>query len=386
MGVHELGTGNCAAISAASSADTHCRFFLSRTVGVHIFSQHAPEVHVFRFYFQTIWDSVYPAIRRLTRSRKEAWMNLRALKFHPLLFVIFLLTFLLFFGGPNYDSDRLIKIIWDTGHVVLFALSAFVLLRLPPLNQKKLPFSICVITIFCLGAGFITEALQPIVGRSFETKDILNDLLGGYLGWSIAVAFNKQNKKLIRIFALPIILSILFFVLNPIYRAAFNDVIGWSQFPVLSDFETPYELDCWNAGPAIMHLDTNQVRHGRKAMRIDLAPGIYPGISLETFRHNWLGYSWVQFSLYNTTTHELLIYLKIYDRSHTERGYEYSDRFNRTLPLMPGWNDYNISLNEIAFAPQDRTMDLSKIASFSLFLSSLDKPMTLYLDYLRLSR
>ena len=44
---------------------------------------------------------------------------------------------------------------------------------------------------------------------------------------------------------LPAMLLILFFVLTPLCRAAFNAVMIRSQFPVMSDFETLFELDRW---------------------------------------------------------------------------------------------------------------------------------------------
>jgi VanZ family protein len=300
--------------------------------------------------------------------------------------VLIVLTLLLFIGGPGYYSDPVTKELWDTGHALLFAAAVFVLMRQPRFKRKSLWVSVCLSTLFCMVIGLATEILQIPAGRDFEIKDLGNDLLGGYVGWAIAVATDKSNRKSIRISLLPAVLLILFFVFAPVYRAGFNALMIQRQFPVLSDFETPCELDRWNAKPASMALDTGRVRHGEKALRIDLQPGIWPGFSLETFRRDWRGYTVLHFSLYNTTAHTLAINLKIYDRKHVEGGYEYRDRFNRGLTLMPGWNDIHVPLADIQAAPQDRKMDLSNIFSFSLFLSRLDAPMTLYFDNLRLSR
>ena len=77
--------------------------------------------------------------------------------------------------------------------------------------------------------------------------------------------------------------------------------------------------------------------------------------------------------------------LKIYDRQHQLSDYAYSDRFNHSLQLNPGWNDISISLDEVQSAPRNRELDMAEIVSFSLFLPQLDKPLIMFFDGLHLS-
>jgi hypothetical protein len=98
--------------------------------------------------------------------------------------------------------------------------------------------------------------LQIPVGRDFETKDLRNDLLGGYLGWMIAVALDRRNRKSRRIFILSAMLPILFFVFGTLCRTAFDDALIAKKFPILSDFDTPFAVDRGQGKQALPHRDS----------------------------------------------------------------------------------------------------------------------------------
>jgi len=301
-------------------------------------------------------------------------------------FLLLILSLLLFVGGPDSHSNRIIKDIWDTGHVALFGLLMYLLLGTPRLKSRKPWIHFCFTTLLCITAGIAIEAAQLIVGRSFEPHDLSSNLLGGYLGFMLYVAVDKTGRNKVRLLMVPLILLILFVTFRPVYISTIDTFVMEKQFPVLCDYETAHELARWDTNLATLHYDSHHVRQGRRAMRIEFQPGKYPDITLQTFHKNWQGCKTLQFSVYSTHDSTIPVNLKVYDSMHIYNGYAFEDRFNSTLTLNPGWNDFTVPMDRIASAPHDRPMDLSEIASFSLFLSNLDRPLILYLDDLRLSR
>jgi hypothetical protein len=63
---------------------------------------------------------------------------------------------------------------------------------------------------------------------------------------------------------------------------------------------------------------------------------------------------------------------------------EYSNRFNGSTVLHPGWNDIVIPMTDILRGLQGRTMDLTKIRGFGLFVMRQIDSRVLYLDNVRL--
>jgi hypothetical protein len=120
---------------------------------------------------------------------------------------------------------------------------------------------------------------------------------------------------------------------------------------------------------------------GGWALRIDLQPGEYPGVSLEHPLPDWSRYDVLRLDLVLDDGPPLVVVVKIEDRHHTG---DYHDRFHQSTRLMPGENDVRVLLSEVARAPRDRPMDLTRIARVQLFTGRLDARRTLYLDNVRL--
>lgn len=306
------------------------------------------------------------------------------MKWHYAFLII--LSVLLFVGGPESNSHRVYQQAWDTGHMALFAGLIWVLLSLPVLRSRRWFELFLLVTGFCLLIGFAIEILQLLVGRNFEYKDLVNDLLGGYLGLLIYSVRQTHRHIGIRVAMYPLMLLIIVWVLLPVAYAIIDEYIMREEFPILADFETPYELSRWDNNLASLAMTNEYFRYGSKSMRVDFEPGEYPDITLKDFPGDWHRFVSIKFSVFNTSNENLLMELKIYDWQHDlVGGYEFSDRFNRELILRPGWNDFQVAMQDVETAPANRKMDISDIASFSLFLHELKQPQTLFFDSLRLS-
>lgn len=323
-----------------------------------------------------------------TRSHIQ-WQSVNLPRFNMLnaiFYALLLLLFsLLFIGGADDNSGRLIKTLWDTGHLFLFAGLALALLNRPWLKNRRGVFQWGLITLLTLSFGLGIEIVQLQVGRYFEYMDVLFDLLGAYLGLLVFYILRSQNKALSSLKTLPLILLILLIVFWPVFMAYQDKQQMQLDFPVLADFESRNELSRWEENNVRILLQTKYVRHGHSALAIEFQPAQYPGFAMHEFIGNWQGYQYLAFSFYNPTKENRQIELKVYDRQHKANGQQYADRFNRVMTLQPGWNDIKIRLADIRRAPEKRSMEMSDIIDVSLFLNNPKYPLLLYFDYLRLS-
>ena len=300
--------------------------------------------------------------------------------------LLILLSILLFVGGPDVNSHRVVQQVWNSGHIVLFAGFVWLLLHLPVLEKRQWYECLLITTVFCLTLGLIIEFLQLLVGRSFEMKDLLNDLLGGYLGFLVFTVRQFWRHQMIRGLMFLLMSGIVTWGVWPVAVNALDELKMNDDFPVLADFETPFELSRWKSNFSDLSIVTDHVRDGLKSMRVDIGLGQYPGVSLAYFVSDWQGFKWLKFSIFNASAESHSIELKIFDEEHKLRGLKYKDRYNRKLVLKPGMNDLLISVDEVKLAPAEREMNLGDIAGVSLFLHDPQQPVTLYVDSLRLLR
>ena len=103
------------------------------------------------------------------------------------------MTVLLFVGGPDYESHRIIEKIWDMGHIFLFAGLSFSLLATSLTRNFKWGKKLFIIISFSFVIGLIVELLQLFVDRDFELKDIASDVLGASIGYLIYI-FKKDPQ------------------------------------------------------------------------------------------------------------------------------------------------------------------------------------------------
>lgn len=294
------------------------------------------------------------------------------------------MTALLFVGGPDEYSHRLIRETWDSGHFFLFALVFFLLLTYSSLSQKSILTKFIFATIIGLMLASMTELLQAFVGRNPQVIDIIKDLLGSYAGLLASLLyFNKNLLTRIIIIAAIVILATI-----ATFKLWLTIVDEWrlkSDFPMLNSFESSLELYRWRSRRAHFSQSKEKSRHGGQSLKATLFSGKYPGLNLHHFARDWSAYKNLNLSIYNTQSKPLKLTLKICDKSNAMHGYQYNDRYNKQMILYPGWNDLSFSLEEIKNAPQTRQMNMRSILSVSLFIIDLQKTVTIYLDNIYLA-
>lgn len=291
----------------------------------------------------------------------------------------------MFVGGETQQKHRLIKDIWDAGHLALFGLLSFSYFSSAKWANHSIIRPFLLTTFFCLTLGTAIEGVQIFIHRDFSYDDIINDLIGGYLGLLALVIFNSQLVFKIRSLAIILFIALTLTGLRDLEIHLFDEYQIRKDFPLLADFETNIEKSRWEYKLVNTDYSKQFVKSGQYSLHAEFLPGRYPNISLKHFKGNWSGYKTLNFSIYNPGSETLKFTAKIYDQQHIKNGRKYLDRFHQQLLIVPGWNEISISLEDMINAPQYRQMDIEKINGFSLFTDKLKHPVTLYIDDIHLS-
>lgn len=290
---------------------------------------------------------------------------------------------LLFVGGPGSHSSRTFTYGWGMGHLFCFALWT----RLYLGWRTDLPARRQIVEVLLLAAllGAGTELLQAVVGREASWQDLGNDLLGSL----VALAFFSALREQLRTRQLQILqamaLGLVFWSLLPLGKVMLDELIAWRQFPLLAGFETGLEKERFG-GNSKRRIDHEVFFSGTASLKVELNTVRYSGVALKYFPADWEGYRALRVQLFNPGPEDFQFHFRIHDRQHERTGNVYSDRFNTSLTVLPGWNSLEFPLQKVAEAPKKRRMDLTEIAGAILFVGKLKRPQTIYLDELQLVR
>ena len=183
-----------------------------------------------------------------------------------LVLVSLVCSVLLFWGGPGAYSSRSFQQAWNLGHPLLFAILAYLVLIWSK-TVSSWPFLrqviviLAVVFVISLPIEFLQMALDA---RSPDVFDIMRNILGALL----AVVFYSPSRKntsrtILRFFQIGLLAALVLLAV-PLAVAITDEIISAEQFPVLSDFETPFECMRWSGGAEYAVSATGQ---GMEAIR-----------------------------------------------------------------------------------------------------------------------
>lgn len=307
-----------------------------------------------------------------------------SLKSVTIFFIIIFLSIFLFVDDEVQQEHRLIVDVWNSGHLFLFALISYGYFSLDSKVNHSISYKIILTTIISLILGSAIEIIQFLLHRGFSKGDIINDLLGGYIGLLALAVFNKQQTLKLKATALILIIFCFAAGLRNMEKNLLDEWNMRQQFPVLSDFENQLEMSRWENRRTVLQRTQEFTKTGVYSLKISFLPGRYPNISLEHFINNWSDYKAIRYSIYNPSNKIHTFQMKVYDKKHNSRGRNYNDRFNHKISVAPGWNTFNIPLTDIINAPKNRLMNMQQIKGFSLFTDQLKQPLTIYVDNIHL--
>ena len=310
-----------------------------------------------------------------TLTSRYLWLASTILLFSALLF---------FLGGPDYESPRSLNAFWDLGHIGYFGLFTLLITcwrfisRQPPLMR----WGIVLATTLVLGISI--EVLQYGTQRDADPWDVVRDVSGSFLVLAFSRAYTSQLASRWRNLLKAVAVVSLLGLLTPFTISLSDETIARQQFPVLSDFETPFETGRWT-GDARIDTTTLPMVSRNKLLQISLTTQQYSGTALKYFPTDWRNYQYLKMRFYQPQPTPLKIVCRIHDLQHTYGKQELEDRFNQAFTLNQGWNEIDIDLKQVASAPKGRRMDMSQINGLGIFTIYLPQPQFLYLDKVYLS-
>ncbi len=289
---------------------------------------------------------------------------------------------LLFAGNPGFYTARSSLYLWDLGHVLLFTLASIIIIKnIPWFNRFSFKNQILIISGFSIFFGVVTELLQVNFHRTPDIYDLFRDLLGSLLGVAFYSVKRREAPVLFRKIVQAILIILTLISIYPFAAALSDEIIALAQFPLLSDFETPMEVNRWQ-NHSQLKLENGLARHGEKSLRVVLTTSKYSGVSLKYFPAKWQNYESFRFSIYNPDNDTLRVVCRINDAMH---NHSYSDRYNKAFFIKNGWNDIEIKLADVQSAPKDRKMDMENIELISIFTVQSPIRRIIYLDHFYLT-
>jgi len=298
---------------------------------------------------------------------------------------IFILTLLVIIYGMFFIPDgerapRFIIEISNLGHIAAFFLIwTFAFNQYAYLQRLSTARLILLVLVTTIVVAALIEYLQGLIGRDDEWQDVWDSAVGALLATAFCATQIYALARWPRLFWRALALSVLIAVPWPIWTALTDEVEIWRQYPVLSDFSTPFEISRWQANRARLQVQT-LAKPERRVLDVEFRPGTYSTVTLENFYPDWRAYRQLVLDVSNPETDAYRVILRVHDRLHKKHHYALTDRFNKTLNIQPGRQRIVIPLEAVKTAPHTRTMDMRHLEELSLFTMKSNVYHHLYIN------
>jgi VanZ family protein len=254
----------------------------------------------------------------------------------------------------------------NLGHPLAFAVLAHLafqtLRRRYPMPSPAPYWLVLVGAVFF---GFMTEALQRVVGRDSAWIDLVNDVLGASFALLLLARREADPRRGgSAVYAATAVLLALL-ATGPFLWTMVAYAHRAHQMPVL-----------WRTDSTLF----SRFSHWQGDN--------YRGLNIEEPAADWSDYETLAVDVRNLRDEPVRIVVRVHDIQHDmSRDQRHEDRFNRSWELPPGAaQTLRIPLEEIRHAPQGRTMDLTAISGIVVFQSVANVPAYFRVDEIRLER
>lgn len=149
---------------------------------------------------------------------------------------------------------------------------------------------------------------------------------------------------------------------------------------LLAGFESPPDLDSWNADHARVELSRDHATQGQSSLQLTLGRGPYPGIAAaRALLTGWADYDLARLDIFNPQSEPVTITIRIDDA----QSQNYATRYNEGFTLRPGASTIELPVRRLQTSDRKRNLDPAQLRRFMIFG---DRPLTLYLDNFRLEQ
>ncbi len=291
--------------------------------------------------------------------------------------LLLIATILLFtprISGPLNDYQAAL---WNLGHIGYFFLLTASLLPYLQRYFSALTPRLTAALLITLLLSVTIEMVQLTIGRQASIGDLLNNLLGSLLALYIFQLRLLLSSRM-KLGLVSLLTLLLLWSLTPLLSIAADTAIAHHKHPIIANFETPFEQSRWDSQSPLGIIQ----RESKQLLAHIDSTEKYPGFTLTPRVSDWRGYAFFQFEMYNGSDQIWPLYLRINDRLHSKRGSHYNDRYNREMSLKPGWNRFQINLQQVKQAPIQRTMDMAHISGVTFYFMKESPLETIRLDNL----
>lgn len=275
--------------------------------------------------------------------------------------------------------------LFDAGHTPLFGVHALVVLGLldtvwPDPGGRRARRYVLAFAVAFAGGGLL-EVIQYFGPRDAEVIDVVRNGAGAASFLLFAATFDDRlaivNRTLLRAGAVLLLIA----ALAPAMQAAGAYVARSAALPRLCAFGSPWESFFVSANPHA-EFEWTDPRGDREDRWFcaTFRPGPYAVLSIEPYP-DWTGYDTLRLSVYSPVDEAVTLAIKIEDEADIVAGW---NRYTGRLRIEPGSNELTVPLDEVRNAPRDRQLDLEHVRRVQLFMSRLTRPVTLYIEDLRL--
>ncbi|VAW90562.1 hypothetical protein MNBD_GAMMA21-3, partial [hydrothermal vent metagenome] len=260
--------------------------------------------------------------------------------------------------------------IWNLGHLFGFLILWLFMINLFPVFYPDSIRRVGLVFLIMLAASAAIEIIQHYIGRSASVKDVGLNIAGTMIAMSIVIlryrTFRKMSYGVVVIFIL-----VVFVLIWPTVKIFIDEINISRQFPVLSDFTTPFESGRWQSSDADMVLVKEK---DLTVLDVVLLPeNKYSSVALNSFGQGWEKYRELVIELNNTMELDIPLVLRLHDKHHKKYNNQHSDRFNRSINLAPGYREIIIPIIDLYNSPRDRKMDVNNIESIMIFAININK-------------
>lgn len=304
---------------------------------------------------------------------------------------IFALMLFLVLGRPPNDAYGW-RTMFDTGHVPLFGICALLMIRIIRVMRgsgepERADFLIALLAMGVLGlAAEAFQVVQP--GRHANFGDAAQNLTGalGFIAIAASLrpglwrALGPDGPMAARLVLAGAAL-VLALALMPLFNAAWSYRQRAEQFPVVADLTAGWQKPFLSVGRAALAsapapLDWREMA-GAEVAQVTFLDMPWPGVMVREPFSDWTGYASLRFQAWSELEAPVEVYLLVED---TRRNRAHPDRFNGSFIVVPGLNNFEVSLETIADGPRGRRLDLADISQFGLFSRRPGTSFDLYLS------
>jgi hypothetical protein len=284
-------------------------------------------------------------------------------------------------GGGMWFST-----LYNVLHAPVFGVVSVSLLVLCRLLTPWSPFR-CLLT--ALAASFLLATISEIAQIPTERDASVLDLATDWLGSTgfLLIAFTVDRKANLSI---PGRVGVTLAAIFACYLAALP-LINMSAAYIERHAQLPLLFDpaAKNAHRFVITQDSSASRtmypfDRRSAYKIRLQNGRWPGIIFHDLWPDWSEYSVLVIEIGIDEPQPLTINLRVHDLMHLNGAQDREDRFNASYELASGAHTLRIPLDEIRTAPDERQINLQKMAGLVIFCQATDAGRDFYLASIRL--